>query len=226
MRTKVLELFLCLIAVHPILYAADINQIDGEWYSYKWKYGYTLKNGKGLATITNSPAFKVGQEIVRLTAVGKNSFVGENVYKDGIFYKVKVTLQPNGKLFFEGEKNVKWEMERISEETLQSLVPKIDSDNSVSELPSVVLQFIERRESCEHFLGEEPYDKDRLAFIEWSLCKFCMGTDKDLAELREKYRKNRQALSRLSGYAASVEPLNKSEWIDNCSKAKKPKSYK
>lgn len=226
MRTTILKFFLFLVVAHSFSYAADINQIDGDWYSYKWKYGYTLKNGIGITTIANSPSFKVGQEIVRLTAVGKNSFVGENIYKDGIFYKVKVTLQPNGKLFFEGEKNVKWEMEKISKEMLQSLVSKLNADNSVSELPPDVLQFIERRESCEHFLGEEPYDKDRLAFLEWSVCKFCMGTDKNLSELREKYRKNPQALPSLSGYATPVEPLNKSEWINSCSRAKKPKSYK
>ncbi len=49
----------------------------------------------------------MGQEIVRLASVGKNTFVGENIYKDGKFYKIKATLQADGKLLFEGEKNVK-----------------------------------------------------------------------------------------------------------------------
>ena len=101
--------------------ANEISQLDGDWYSYKWKYGYTLKDGKGYATITNSQNFEIGQEIVRLTPIGGSNFVGENVYKDGKFYKVKVTLQSDGKLFFEGEKNVKWTMERISPEILSAL---------------------------------------------------------------------------------------------------------
>lgn len=108
--------------LNAIAFANDISQIDGHWYSFKWKYGYSLSNGKGIAFATNSPNFKTGQEIVRLTAVGKNTFVGENIYKDGKFYKVKATVQPDGKLFFEGEKNVKWEMERIDPETYSSIV--------------------------------------------------------------------------------------------------------
>jgi hypothetical protein len=95
--------------LHSLASANDTSKLDGDWYSFKWKYGYSLNSGKGIAFATNSPNFRIGQEIVRLTAVGRNAFVGENVYKDGKFYKVKVTLQPDGKLFFEGEKNVKWE---------------------------------------------------------------------------------------------------------------------
>jgi len=102
--------------------ADDISQLDGDWYSFKWKYGYSITSGKGVAFATNSPNFKVGQEIIRLSAVGKNSFVGENIYKDGKFYKVTATLQPDGKLLFEGEKNVKWEMEKIDPETYSSIV--------------------------------------------------------------------------------------------------------
>lgn len=108
--------------LHSLASANDTSKLDGDWYSFKWKYGYSLNSGKGIAFATNSPNFRIGQEIVRLTAVGRNAFVGENVYKDGKFYKVKVTLQPDGKLFFEGEKNVKWEMERIDPETYSLIV--------------------------------------------------------------------------------------------------------
>ena len=111
-----------MLLLNSIAFANDMSQLDGDWYSYKWKYGYSLSNGKGVAFATNSPNFKIGQEIIRLTAVGKGSFVGENIYKDGKFYKVKATLQSNGKLLFEGEKNVKWEMEKIDPETFSSIV--------------------------------------------------------------------------------------------------------
>ena len=70
---------------------------------------------------------------MRLTQKGVNVFSGDNVYKDGKFYKVKVTLQPDGKLFFEGERNVKWTMERISSKTLAELRDKIvDQEKSDS----------------------------------------------------------------------------------------------
>ena len=126
---------LTLLLFNSLAAANDITQLDGDWYSFKWKYGYSLSNGKGIAFVTNSPNFKVGQEIVRLTAVGKNSYVGENIYKDGKFYKVKATLQSDGKLFFEGEKNVKWEMEKIDPETYSSLT-NIKSSSSKSEKKS------------------------------------------------------------------------------------------
>jgi hypothetical protein len=122
MPPKLKQFALALLLINSVASANDISQLDGDWYSFKWKYGYSLSNGKGVAFATNSPNFKVGQEIVRLTAVGKNSFVGANIYKDGKFYKVKVTLDQDGKLLFEGEKNVKWEMEKIEPETYSQIV--------------------------------------------------------------------------------------------------------
>jgi hypothetical protein len=89
-----------------------LKQLDGNWSSKEWKYGYQLKNGVGIATATNSPNFRVGQKIIQLTAKSATSFVGQQVYTDGKFYNVKVTLQPDGRLYFEGEKNAKWYMER------------------------------------------------------------------------------------------------------------------
>jgi hypothetical protein len=118
LRVLILALGLLIVSSSS---AADISKLNGEWYSHKWKYGYTLKDGKGYATIVNSPNFKEGQEIVRLAALSDTSFFGENVYKDGKFYKVKVTLKPDGKLLFEGEKNAKWEIEKITPQTLAEL---------------------------------------------------------------------------------------------------------
>ena len=122
MWLKLKQFALALLLINSVASANDVSQLDGDWYSFKWKYGYSLSNGKGVAFATNSPKFKIGQEIIRLTAVGNNSFVGENVYKDGKFYKVKATLDQDGKLLFEGEKNVKWEMEKIDPETFSSIV--------------------------------------------------------------------------------------------------------
>jgi len=92
--------------------ANDLQMLDGNWYSKQWNYGYELKNGVGIATSTNSPNFVVGQKILQLNQVGPNQFAGEQIYRDGKFYKVSVTLLPDGRLSFEGERNVKWVMER------------------------------------------------------------------------------------------------------------------
>jgi uncharacterized protein len=90
-----------------------IQALNGNWYSAQWKYGYTLQNGVGVATSTNSPNFKVGQNILQLTPTAPNKFSGQQVYTDGKFYNVTATLQPDGSLYFEGDKNVKWSMTRI-----------------------------------------------------------------------------------------------------------------
>ncbi len=116
--------------------ASALRNLDGDWYSYKWKYGYTLKDGIGYATVTNTPNFEVGQEIIRLTMVGNNTFSGENIYSDGKFYKVKVTLQADGKLFFEGEKNVNWTMDRIKISDLVQIKQKLRLDAEASAEPS------------------------------------------------------------------------------------------
>lgn len=92
---------------------AQLAALDGNWHSPQWKYGYVLKDGMGVATSTNSPNFQVGQNIIQLTATSPNTFTGQQVYTDGKFYKVNVKLQADGRLYFEGEKNVKWVMERI-----------------------------------------------------------------------------------------------------------------
>lgn len=89
-----------------------VTVLNGDWVSKKWKYGYTLNNGLGTATATNSPNFKVGDEIINLRATGKNTFEGEQVYQDGKFYSISAILLPDGRLQFKGDKNVNWTMER------------------------------------------------------------------------------------------------------------------
>jgi hypothetical protein len=91
-----------------------IQRLDGNWYSTQWGYSYTLKNGVGIATSTNSPNFQVGQNIIQLSATSATTFSGQQVYTDGKFYRVNVVLQPDGRLYFEGEKNAKWVMDRVN----------------------------------------------------------------------------------------------------------------
>jgi hypothetical protein len=91
----------------------ELKSINGIWYSAQWKYGYELKNGVGVATSSNSPKFAPGDVILRLTPVMFGQFEGEQMYKDGKFYKVQVSLSADGRLLFEGEKNVKWHMDRV-----------------------------------------------------------------------------------------------------------------
>lgn len=91
---------------------AAIAQLNGRWFSAQWKYGYELKDGVGTATASNSAKFKVGDEIIYLKPVSNSSFEGEQVFQDGKFHQIKVSLLPDGKLQFKGEKNISWTMSR------------------------------------------------------------------------------------------------------------------
>lgn len=109
------------------LSSSGLRQIDGVWYSNEWKYGYSLNNGVGVATSTNSTKFNVGDRIVFLTHSGDNLYEGGQIYKDGNFYKVRVKLQPDGRLFFQGEKNVSWLMDRVAAAPEASKLPETPS---------------------------------------------------------------------------------------------------
>ena len=91
---------------------AALSAIDGRWHSAQWKYGYELNGGVGVATATNSAKFKVGDEIIYLKPTGKNTFEGEQIYQNGKFNPITVTLLPDGRLQFKGEKNISWTMSR------------------------------------------------------------------------------------------------------------------
>ena len=72
-------------------------------------------------------------------------------------------------------------------------------------LPADVAGFVEQRDLCDHFRGEDPYDAARAAEIKAKLAANCTGTDKKLAALRKKYAGNRKVMKRLSGYEARIE---------------------
>ena len=109
--TSALSALLLLLAASTAM--AQVSRLDGDWYSPKWKYGYRLKNGAGIATSTNSPNFKPGDEIIRIYHIEGNDFEGEQVYRDGRFYRIELTLENDGRLFIRGEGNISWYMERL-----------------------------------------------------------------------------------------------------------------
>ena len=74
-----------------------------------------------------------------------------------------------------------------------------------STLPADAAHFVEQRDSCDHFRGEEAYDAERGKFLEEQLRKLCTGTDKKLKALKAKYRKNPGVLSKLNEYEPRIE---------------------
>ena len=106
------EFALGVSAMQKVQAPAAVTQLNGRWFSTQWKYGYEFKNGVGTATASNSAKFKVGDEIIYLKPVSNNNFEGEQVFQDGKFHQVKVSLLPDGRLQFRGEKNISWTMSR------------------------------------------------------------------------------------------------------------------
>ncbi|WP_093001623.1 hypothetical protein [Rhizobium sp. NFR07] len=58
-----------------------------------------------------------------------------------------------------------------------------------ADLPVDVAAFVEERQQCDHFRGEEAYDEARAAEINKALDRYCSGTDARLAKLKAKYSK-------------------------------------
>jgi len=72
-------------------------------------------------------------------------------------------------------------------------------------LPSDVARFIERRDRCDHFRGEDPYDEERRTFLNRKLTELCPGTDASLARLKDKYRKSKTIMAILDKYEPQIE---------------------
>lgn len=72
-------------------------------------------------------------------------------------------------------------------------------------LPPDVAEFVERRDLCDHFRGEEPYDAERKAFLEKTIVELCTGTDQQLASLKLEHSSNSVAMAKLSQYETDIE---------------------
>jgi hypothetical protein len=79
---------------------------------------------------------------------------------------------------------------------------------AVSGLPSDVVKFKKRRDLCNHFRGEDPYNEERKKFLEENLERYCKGTDKELAALKAKHKNNETVQKVLSGYEVNIERNN------------------
>lgn len=72
-------------------------------------------------------------------------------------------------------------------------------------LPPEVVAFRERRDECDHFRGEDPYDEERAAFLSEALTRTCTGTDAELKALRARYAGDPRVLAALAEYEDEAE---------------------
>jgi hypothetical protein len=82
-------------------------------------------------------------------------------------------------------------------------VPITQSDDPAP-MPDVAA-FIEKRDGCDHFRGEEPYDAERGAFINKAIAENCTGTDSALKTLRNRYKTNTKIMDKLKDYEDNIE---------------------
>jgi predicted lipoprotein len=68
-----------------------------------------------------------------------------------------------------------------------------------ADLPADVAAFVEERQHCDHFRGEDAYDEARAKEINAALDRYCTGTDARLAKLKAKYSKGPAAVATALG---------------------------
>jgi hypothetical protein len=115
--------------------------LDGEWITYPpnaWKYGFRISGDIGVATISNSPKYKVGDDILRITKTSPTTFHGHQICTDGNFYPVTGTLLQDGRLEMQisGCYPTNWMMVRkqsknLATEVLPIPLPISDEQNGI-----------------------------------------------------------------------------------------------
>lgn len=75
-----------------------------------------------------------------------------------------------------------------------------------NKLPDDVELFAEKRDGCDHFRGEYPYNEERKIFLLKNITELCTGTDVELSNLKEKYKDTHAVMEKLSSYEEDIEP--------------------
>lgn len=78
-------------------------------------------------------------------------------------------------------------------------------------LPGDVVQYVNRRNLCDHFRGEPTpaSDASRAEQVQQAVEKYCARADMQLAALKAKYSNNKTVLHALSGYASHINSQQK-----------------
>ena len=81
--------------------------------------------------------------------------------------------------------------------------------SSAPPLPEEVTAFVSKRDDCDHWRGEDPYDADRAKQIADAENKTCKGSDAALANLRKKYKNDPNVIDALKDYEDKIYPSTK-----------------
>ena len=82
---------LLLIVCVSLLGQVDANaneSLDGFWFSDAHRYAFRISGNEGVAEISNSSRYSVGQVMFKFRFASDGSFVGEQIFTDGLWYPV------------------------------------------------------------------------------------------------------------------------------------------
>jgi hypothetical protein len=71
---------------------------DGTYFNEALRFGFRVAGNQGIATVSNSPKYQVGDVMLRFTPTGPRSFSGKQLCTDGVFHAVSGTLAVDGSL--------------------------------------------------------------------------------------------------------------------------------
>jgi len=72
-------------------------------------------------------------------------------------------------------------------------------------LPREVRAYVARRDTCDHYRGEDSPDAARQKEIDAATIRFCTGADRQLARLKRIHARNRAVQRRLDRYDPRIE---------------------
>jgi surface antigen len=78
--------------------SAPVQVFDGVFYNAEFQFGFRVQGREGIATVSNSPKYSIGDVMLRLSEIGLRDFVGEQLCVDGAFHPVTGALTPHGDL--------------------------------------------------------------------------------------------------------------------------------
>ncbi|MFH1772575.1 MAG: hypothetical protein ABH872_07145 [Candidatus Omnitrophota bacterium] len=79
------------------------------------------------------------------------------------------------------------------------------NSNESEKIPKDVVEFQERRDLCDHFRGEPPYDEKRRKFLIIKMKETCTGADTELKALKKKYKNDAEVMKILRTYEENIE---------------------
>lgn len=74
------------------------NSFDGLYYNKALRFGFRITGNEGVATVSNSPRYKVGDVMLKFNPTVQSSFAGVQLCTDGRFHPVTGTLRDDGSL--------------------------------------------------------------------------------------------------------------------------------